>query len=161
MLTQRKDNKKGISIIEILIVIAIIGIALVSLLGVATFSLRISSVIKETARANTLAQETIEAVRNFRDGTIWDTDGLGTLTTGVAYYPKKSEDTPPKWTLIQGEEIINGFTRKVIFADVMRDANDDIVETWGINDPDTKKTAITVSWKEKKVEIVTYFTNWK
>jgi len=154
-------NKKGVSVIEILIVVTIIVIALTALLGVVTFSLRISTLMKETTRANNLAQETIEAVRNFRDGTIWNTGGLGTLTPGVAYYPKKSTDIPPKWQLIQGEEQIDGFLRKVVFLNVQRDANDNIVESGGTNDPNTKKAAITVSWKEKKVEIVTYLTNWK
>jgi len=81
---QWKDNK-GISVVEILVIIAIIGVALGSLLGLATFSLKASTSIKETSQANSLAQETMEAVRNFRDGTTWDSDGLGTLTAGVAY----------------------------------------------------------------------------
>jgi len=154
-------NQKSAFIIEILIVIAIIFIALTSLLGVATFSLRISTLMKETTQANNLAQETMEAVRNFRDGTSWNIDGLGTLTPNVAYYPKKSADTPPKWTLIQGEEETSGFIRKVVFNDVMRDANDNIVESGGTNDPNTKKATVTVSWRDKKVEIVTYLTNWR
>jgi len=155
---------KGISIIEILIVITIIGITLTSLLGVAAFSLRVSTLIKEATRANTLTQETIEAVRNFRDGTTWNTDGLGTLSVGTdhPHYPKLDTTVdPPKWTLPEGTETINGFTRKVIFTDVMRDVDDNIVETGGINDPNTKKATATVSWKDKKVEIVTYFTDWK
>lgn len=157
-------GKKGISIIELLIVIAIIAIALTSLLGIASFSLRVSTLIKETTQANTLAQETIEAVRNFRDGTIWDTDGLVTLTTGVAYYSKKSADTPPKWTLIQGEETINGFTRKIVFEKVSRDpTTGDIEDIYNSDNDDsnTRKAIVTVSWKDKKIEIVTYFTNWK
>lgn len=163
-----QNNKKGISIVEILVIIAIIGIALVSLLGVATFSLKVSTLIKETTQANSLAQETIEAVRNFRDGTNWNTDGLGTLITEISYYPKVDTTTvPSKWTIIQGEETIDGYTRKVVFESVSRDANDNIVETGGTNDPDTKKVTVTVSWTppshhpEKKVEIVTYLTNWK
>jgi len=161
-------GKKGASIIEILIVIAIIVIALVTLLGVATFSLSISISIKETARANNLAQETIEAVRNFRDGIAWNNDdpqnkydGLGVVNTGVAYHPEKSSDTPSKWQLIQGEETINGFTRKVVFYNVQRDINDNIVELGGTNDLNTKKVTVTVSWEGKKVEISTYLTNWK
>lgn len=154
-------STKGISIIEILIVIAVITIVLTSLLGVIAFSLKVSTSIKETTKANTLAQETIEAVRNFRDGTIWDTDGLETLTTSVAYYPKKSDDIPPKWTLIQGTETINAFAREVVFKEVQRDDNDNIVESGGTNDPDTRKATVTVSWKDKKIEIVTYFTDWK
>ena len=165
---QWKDNK-GISIVEILVIIAIIGIALASLLGLATFSLRASTSIKETTRANSLAQEAIEAVRNFRDGIAWDNDdpenkydGLGVITTGIIYHPEKSTDTPPKWQLIQGEETVGGFTRKVVFENVSRDTtNYNIVENGGENDPDTKKVTVTVSWGNKKVEIITYLTNWK
>lgn len=163
MLTQWKyNNKKGIFLIEILIVIAIITITLASLLGLATFSLMTSNLLKETNQAQNFAQEAAEAVRNFRDGTSWNTDGLGTLdTTGTTYYPKKTIDNPPKWQLVQGVEIINGFTRKVIFDSVQRDTNDNIVGSGGVNDPDTRKVTITVSWKNKKVEIITYLTNWK
>ena len=161
---QWKDNK-GISVVEILAVVAVIAIALTSLLGLASFSLGVSNLLKQTTRANFIAQETVEAVRNFRDGTTWDTDGLGTLTTEVAYYPKKSTDTPPKWQIIQGEEQINGFTRKVVFNNVQRDGSDNIVESGGTNELDTKKITATVSWKERgrahKVELVTYLTNWK
>ncbi|MBZ9572045.1 prepilin-type N-terminal cleavage/methylation domain-containing protein [Patescibacteria group bacterium] len=161
MLTPWKNNKKGISIIEILIVIAIIVIAFASLLGVATFSLRVSTLIKETNQANVLAQETIEVVRNFRDGTDWNINGLGTLTVENTYHLEKTADIPPQWNLVLGEETINGFVRKVIFSDVQRDANDNIVETGGTNDPNTKKVTATVSWRDKKVEIVTYLTNWR
>jgi len=164
MLIQWKDNKKGISIIELLIVIAIIAIALTSLLGIASFSLRVSTLIKETTQANTLAQETIEAVRNFRDGTDWNTNGLGTLTPDVAYYPQKTADIPPKWSLILGEETINGFTRKVIFQEVSRDSvTGDIEDIYNSNndDPNTRKSMATVAWEEKEIEIVTYLTNWK
>lgn len=160
-INQNQKSHRGISIIEILITIAIISIALTSLLGVATFTLKISTLLKETNQANNLAQETIEAVRNFRDGTTWNTNGLGVLTTGVSYHLQKSADTPAKWQLIQGEEIINNFTRKVIFSTVMRDTNDNIIEAGGTVDPNTKKVTATVSWKEKKVEIVTYLTNWQ
>lgn len=161
-MTTIQNNKKGISIVEILVVIAIIGIALVSLLGVATSSLKVSTLIKETTQAKDIGQETIEAIRNFRDGTDWEINGLGTLTTGISYHPKVDATTsPPKWTLVPGEETPDGFTRKVVFESVSRDANDDIVENGGTNDPDTKKVTVTASWKEKKVEIITYLTNWK
>lgn len=155
-----QDNKKGISIIEILIVIVIIIIALGSLFALVTFSLRISTSIKENAQANNLAQETIEAVRNFRDGTEWDISGLGTLATSTAYHLEQSGDIPPKWQLILGEEIIGGFTRRVIFNEVYRDADDNIVEA-GDTDLNTKKVTVIISWKDEEVEIVTYLTNWR
>lgn len=165
MLVQWKPNKKGISIIEILIIIGIISITMTTLLGVISFSLGISTLIKETTQANLIVQKTIEELRNFRDGTIWDVDGLGTVITGIAYYFQKSIDPLPKWQLVQGEETINGSTRKLVFSDVQRDVGDDIIESGGINDPNTKKATITVSWihrgEEKSIEIITYFTNWR
>lgn len=164
MAINKYQSIQGIGIIELLIVIAIVVIALTSILGVATFSLKISIAIKETTQANALVQHTIEAARNFRDGTDWNTNGLGTLITGVAYYPQETTDIPPKWTLIQDEEIINGLTRKVILQKVSRDPVTGDIEdiyTPDNDDPNTRKAIATVSWKDKKIEIVTYLTNWR
>ena len=157
-------NKKGIAVVEILIVISIIAIIISSLLGVVVFSLKLSASVKETTTADALTQEIVEAVRNFRDGTDWDSDGLGVLNTGSAYYPEKSGDTPPAWMLIGGEETINGFIRKVVFERVSRDpgtGNIEDIYNPGQDDSDTRKITATVSWESKKVEIITYFTNWK
>jgi len=161
MLIQWKDNKRGMSIVEILIVIAVVIIGLTSLFGVAVFSLKLSILQKEAARANSLAREAIEAVRSLRDGTDWNIDGLGTLTAGIDYFPEATTDSPPQWKLTPGQEIIDIFTRKIVFANVQRDTNDDIVEAGGSNDPDTKMVTATVSWKDQTLEIVTYLTNWQ
>jgi len=157
--SKNKKSQKGISIIEILIVIAIIGTALGSILSLTTFALRASISIKEKTQANNLAQATMEAVRNFRDGTAWETDGLKNYSG--TYHPEKSGD-PPKWILASGEKTINGFTRKVVFEDVYRDGiTDDIKTDGGYLDSNTKKATVTVSWKDTEIELVTYFTNWK
>jgi len=156
-----KTYQKGISVIELLVAAFILTVALVGIMGLIAFSLQISTLVKETTQANFVAQETIEATRNFRDGTSWLVSGVGSLTINAAYHPEKTADNPPKWTLVQGEESINGFSRKVIFQNVNRDANYNIVATGGTNDLDTKKATTTVSWKNKKVEIITYITNWR
>lgn len=157
-------NKKGISIIEILAVVGIISIALSVLLGLASFSLGTIGLIKQTVKANFLAQETMEQSRNFRDRTLWNTDGLGKLIAGSNYYFQKS-GSPLKWQPVAETETIDGFGRKVVFADVMRDGNDNIAVLGGINDPDTKKVTVVVSWSEKgrshQVELITYLTNWR
>ena len=153
--------QKGVSVIEILVVIFVLAVAFVGILGLITFSLKVSTLIKETTQAVNIVQGTFEAVRNFRDGKDWSVDGLGSLVMEVSYYPEKTTDTPSQWALIQGEEIIDGFSRQVIFEDVFRDGNDDIVETGGVLDPDTKKAIVTVFWKDKEVEVATYFTNWE
>ena len=156
----KKRSQKGITIIEILVVVAIIGIALIALFSVTVFSLKVSLLVKETAEANSLAQEAIEAVRNFRDGTTWNTDGLGTLTVETNYYPEKTSDNPPRWNLVSGQETIGEFTRKIVFKKVFRDANDNVSES-GTEDPDTREIIVTVSWKDKNVRLVTFLTNWQ
>lgn len=153
-------NKKGISIIELLVVAAIITIGLVTLLGVTASSLKFSRQIRETEQAKVLAEEALEAVRNFRDGTTWDT-GLGALALDLAYHPEKT-GTPPRWDLVLGEETINIFTRKIIIKKVFRDTNNNIVPT-GTEDTNTKMIVATVSWALgiKTIEISTYLTNWR
>lgn len=167
LLAKWKYSKRGISAIEILIAVAIIALTLTTFLGLATFSLRASLLAKEAIRAKNIAQEVLEAARNFRDGTTWDTDGLETLSTGEAapYYPEKDGSVPPEWDLVAGEEITNGFTRKVIFYDVQRDGNHNIVESGGTDDPGTKKVKAVVSWQERgkthQIELITYLTDWQ
>lgn len=158
-------SKKGIAVIEILIIIVIITTALTALLGLVAFSLRASVLIKETTQAKNIAEGIIEQTRNFRDGTIWDTDGLGVLSTGIIYHIEKTtDDAPPKWQIVAGEETIDGFTRKVIFGEVQRDEDYNIVESEGTVDYDTKKITASVSWqtkgKTRQIEIITFLTNW-
>lgn len=158
------NSKRGFSIIEILVAIAIISVALVSLSGLASFSLRASLLARQTAQANFLAQEIIESLRSFRDGTYWDVNGLGTLIADVDYYLQEA-GSPAKWQMAQGTEATGIFTRKIVLSNVQRDASDNIVESGGINDPQTKKVVAAVSWQERgkshKVEIITYLTDWK
>lgn len=132
-------NKKGISLIEILIVVAIILITLTSLLGVAVFSLKLSTLVKNTTIAVNLAQEAVEVTRSIRDSD-WNkiTNGNHGLTNIGGY-----------WDFAGTENIINGFTRTVLIEDVQP------------VDPETRKVIVTVSWENKKIEIITYFTNWK
>lgn len=155
MLQDQIGNKKGILAIEILIAVAIIAVTLTSVLGLATFSLSVSTLMRETTQANNIAQETMEAVRNIRDGD-WNkvTNGNHGLTNAAGF-----------WDFDGVENVINGFTRTALIEDVQRDANDDIVESGGIIDADTKKITVIVSWQEKgrthDVKIITYLTNWQ
>jgi hypothetical protein len=156
----RNSKKKGILGIEFLLVIAIINITLVSLLGLTIFALRLSGLLKESFEADNLGREALEAVRNFRDGTNWYTNGLGALSLDTAYHLEKTLDTPSRWSLVAGEETINGFSRKVIIKRVFRDVEGNIADS-GKEDPDTRKIIATVTWKDKKIEIVNYLTNWR
>jgi len=164
-------NKKGVSVIEILVVVVIISVGLVALLNAVTSSLKFSRLMKENDQAKELAQEALEAVRSFRDGTDWETDGLGTLNLynpldPTSFYHPEIIDDPPKWALSTNEGTVTLgvviFKRKVVFENVYRDFDDNIASS-GTEDLNTKKITATVSWDNgnKKVEISTYLTNWK
>ncbi|OGZ22563.1 MAG: hypothetical protein A3A08_01530 [Candidatus Nealsonbacteria bacterium RIFCSPLOWO2_01_FULL_41_9] len=150
--------------VEILVVIAIIVLAFASLFSLISFSLDASHLSGQNITAGVLAQEEMEALRNFRDGTSWNADGLGILTPSVSYHVEKTADNPPKWQMVLGEETFDNFTRKIIFSDVNRDANGNIVASGGVIDPETKKAVISVLWTEKnrphQISVSAYFTNW-
>ncbi len=164
-------NNKGVSIIEILIVSAIISITLVSFLSAIAFSLKASRTSKQTLRAKEIALASMETVRNFRDNVVWNNDdlndeydGLGIVNTGIAYHYEESAEPHSQWKLIQGADEINGYNRQIFFEDVSRDPiTNDIEETYNPanDDPDTKRIIVNISWQNKEIETITYFTNWR
>jgi Flp pilus assembly pilin Flp len=157
-------NQKGAFLVEVVVIVGIIAGSLVAILGVATVFLVTSHVVQQTSKATALAQEAIEIVRNYRDGTDWDTTGLGQLTLGVPYHAEQS-GSPPAWTLLGGTETITEFTREIEFEAVCRDSSDNIATCpASYSDSDTRKAIVTVSWQERgnnhEVELQAYFTNW-
>lgn len=162
---KKLKTQKGISIIEVLVAIAIIGLVITIFIEISTFSIQNTTRLQESQQAGILAQEAIEATRNFRDATDWTADGLGSLATGTTtpYHPEKATGTPHIWELISGAETINNFTRKIIIEKVSRDSNDNIENTYNSSneDPDTRKIKAVVSWPQGKTELTTYLTNWQ
>jgi len=158
---QSRTLQQGVTIIEILVAVAIITIALGAILGLAVFALVNGDIARQTTQAVAFAQDTMEATRNFRDGTTWST-GLAALTSGDNYH---AEQSGGQWQMISGPETMNEFTRRVVLSDVCRDAIDDITTCPGsYADTDTKKVVVEVSWTERgrqhTVELTNYMTNW-
>ncbi|MFH1820487.1 MAG: hypothetical protein ABH805_01045 [Candidatus Nealsonbacteria bacterium] len=157
-------NKKGVSIIEILIVITVLSVTFASFLSLVNFSLMTASLVKQTTQADSLAKEAMEVVRVFRDSTSWSIDGLASLIDSTAYHPEKTAFLPPEWDLVLGQESIGKYTREIVFKAVYRDVNDDIASL-GALDADTKKVIVTVNWEERgrphEVVLTSYFTNWQ
>lgn len=155
------NNIRGFTIIEIIVVIAVIITAFSTIFGFFVFESKVSERGRLRLQAVSLTEEGIEAVRNFRDNTIWASNGLGTLTIGADYHPATSSFG---WNMISGSETINGFSRKIDFSRVYRDANDNISSS-GTEDTNTRKVVILVSWTDRlgvgSENITTYITNWR
>lgn len=152
----------GFTIIEILIVIAVITTALAAILGFFAFESQVAERSRMRLEAISLAEETIEAVRNFRDNTTWATTGVGKFTIDADYHPASSS---AGWNIVSGNETINGFTRKIIFSKVYRYTTNDNISDSGTEDSNTRKITVTVSWTDRQgaenESLITYITNWK
>ena len=156
-----RKKSKGVGLVEILIVLAVVGVGFLAIISFLIFSRGVTFQVARSTEATTLAEEAIEAVRGMRDEG-W-TANIAPLTSGTTYYPVVTAD---KWTLSTTNPgpISNLYTRTVVVEDVGRDGNDNIVASGGTPDPNTKKVTATVSWTEatqnKQVVLTTYITNF-
>jgi len=169
---QHQRYSRGISIIELLVVILILGVGIAAALSFGVFSLRTASLQKQTTEASFLVQDALEGIKNYRDNTGWNDDdpqnqydGLGVVTTGVSLHLELSGDTPPRWQLLSGQETIGIYTRDVMVDQVQRDGSDNIVESGGTPDADTKKITVKVTWQgrttTRELKAITYLANWR
>ena len=157
-----KQNNYGFLFIEIMIAVALISIVFITLLGVGALTLNVSSSIQKQTQADSLIKEEFEALRNFRDGTIWATNGLGAVNTGSSN-PYHLVNSSNKWALETGAETTGIFSRQIIFDKVSRTVGGDIDEVYNSlnNDVDTIKATVSVWWPGRELHTVSYFTNWK
>lgn len=160
-----KEN--GFIFLEILIASALISIVFITLLSVGALALNTSRSIKEATQVDSLIKEELEAMRSFRDGTTWDTDGLGTVSVSDAnpyYLFLDNSSNPPKWSLSSGTETVGNFTRKVVFGKVSRNFSTQNIEPIynpANDDHNTIKITVTVMSGSKTYQVVTYLTNWQ
>lgn len=157
-------NNKGFTVMEIIVVTAVMSLILVTILGLLSLESKISEQNRLKLKAIATLEETIESVKNFRDNTAWFSTGIGGLVVGSNYYPVIASSG---WSFVLGTETTDGFTRSIIFSSVSRDADSNIESSYNSvnDDPDTKKATITVSWNDrtgsKNETLITYVTNWQ
>lgn len=163
---QISPGNKGFVFLEILIAVALISLVFMLLLGIGFSSVSLATSIQKAALADSLIKEELEAVRSFREGTVWATDGLGTMTVGSAnpyYLSLDATVNPPKWKLNSGTETVGEFTRSLVFDNVSRDPLTQNIETIynaSNNDSDTRKITVTVTLGAKTYQVISYLTNW-
>jgi len=161
----KNSKEKGFIFIDAIIAIGIISVAFVALLGVGEASIKLSTLLQKKTGSLMLAEEGIEVLRSFRDGTDWSEDGLGALSTGSSYYAVLDTGyNPATWTIVEGEETTGIFTRKFVIDRVSRSLSTGGIEAIynpSTDDDDTRKVTVTVEWESNSIQLVTYFTNWR
>ncbi len=158
------EDRRGFSIIEIAVVVAIAGVALIGILSVVVYSLRAQVTVRQSMQAAQYAKDAIEAVKSYRGQTSWDINGIGTLAAGANYHPALATDNASSsWTMALGAETIGPFSRTIVFDRISRDPSSKNIESAynaANDDPESRKMTVTLSWSEKNIQMTTYITNW-
>jgi len=152
-------NVRGSALLEVLFGISLVSLVLLSLLGAYSFYLKNSFRLTEKIQASFLVEEGIESLRIIRDDG-WSSS-FGSFISETPYYLSFDGST---WKATTSATSVDGlFWRTFVISNVNRNSEDDIVEVGGINDPDTKKASLFVSWNSggstSTLSVSTYFTN--
>ena len=138
----KNDFSTGLTLVEVLVATSIVLIFIVVLFGVYNTYLRIVSSNTQSVKATYLAEEGLEVIRFLRDSS-WD-DNILPLSSETDYKLIFESGT---WQFSATSIYIDAiFDRSVIFHDVYRDTNGDIVSSGGNLDENTKLVTINVSW---------------
>ncbi|MDQ3076040.1 MAG: hypothetical protein M3Q34_02840 [bacterium] len=132
--------RQGFSLVEIILSSALFSLLVVALVGAYLYGQESTMLAGNRARANMLAEEGLEAVRNIRDAGFSNlSDGTFGLTT-----------TSNEWNLAGSSDITDIFTRQIIVSTI-----------------DTKRKLVTanITWQQNpqrtgSVSLATRITNW-
>jgi Tfp pilus assembly protein PilV len=152
-------NKRGMSLVEVVVGSTIILVAFLALLT--TYNLYLKSTFNNSRiiQASLIAEEGIEATRLMRSSN-W-TSNIANLSNGVSYYFSWDGSKWVSSTL--NVYVDNSFERKFVLSPVYRDSNDKIASS-GTLDASTKLVTVTVSWRDSggatsTRSLSTYLTN--
>lgn len=138
----------GFGLLEIVISVAIIGSTVFALSFVFLIANKLELKASNQIRANFLAEEGLEALRFLRDNS-WS-GHLANLNTATTYYFSFNA-AGSSWSITASSlGLIDGvFIRSFTVAAVNRDGADDIVDSGGSPDANTKKFNVSVAWSER------------
>ena len=132
----------GLALTEVVVVASIILVFVVALFGAYAFYLRISFENLHRAQATFIAEEGIESIKILRDQS-WS-EKIALIPFGETYRITWNEGLVE---LALGASYIDGmFDRTIVFEEVGRDSNGDIVEQGGTPDEGTRKLTVNISW---------------
>ncbi len=135
----------GFGLLEIVLVISIVSVVSVGLILIVGNLVGVGNGTAQAVIATFLTEETAEVARLFRD-THWS--NIANLTAGVNYYLVFSGNS---WATSTTPVFVDGvFDRHFTVAPVYRDGSDDITESGGTLDPDTRRISVSVSWRARQ-----------
>lgn len=147
------NRSLGITVIEALVGISILGFAMVFIAHSQTTFFNASGLAMRTTHATYLAEEGQEFIRFLRDE---DWTQLTALTNGTDYY---FDVDAADIDITSSPEVIGEFSRKFTLSPLNRDANDDFVETGGSSDAGGRIATVTVTWGTQTVTLQAIVTN--
>lgn len=150
---------RGFGLLEIVISVAIIGAAVFALSSVFLIANKLELKASNQIRANFLAEEGLEVLRLLRDDS-WS-GHLFSLNTTATYY-LSFNPANSSWSITASNPgLIDGvFARSFTVAAVNRDGSEDIVDSGGSPDTNTKKFNASVSWQERGVYSTTTISTY-
>jgi prepilin-type N-terminal cleavage/methylation domain-containing protein len=154
-------NKKGFSLIEVIVACSIISFVVFGFVSISTKSIQISNKSLKQTQAIILLEEGVEAVKSIRDDG-WS--NISSLSDNINYF-LFFNTTSNKWELFTDSNSKSGyipnypidsiFSRTVVFSPIQRDSStDDISNTGNMYfDENTKSVKISVSFNEQGDQI--------
>lgn len=149
----------GFTIIETVVVPAILLMVVLAVMNVFTAYVKTSKGSLNTVKASYLLDEGIEVMKTFRDMS-WNQKIAGNAvdTPFQIYWNMNSFATTSSGVLVD-----DVFNRTITLSDVYRDDNTKDISSSGTIDPNTKKVTVNVSWNEGSVtttkSLSAYITN--
>lgn len=145
MIYSNKKLKTGVLSVEILIASLVVSIAFIALILVASSTISLSRQTLHQTQVAFLLEEGTEAVKIIRNSG-WQ--NISNKSFNTDYYLSFSGGN---WSLDTSPVYVDDFLRKVSFFSVQRDAYDDIVQSGGVVDLDTRLVKVQVFWNEGSV----------
>lgn len=142
----KDSSSKGISIVEIIIAAGIIAVSIVGIVGAIQIYLTIVYQNAREAQAVLLLDETAEALQYMRDSGYQTYIGSRTLGESYSVFWNGTGYELATSTI----SLTYDMTRTVVFEEVRRDGSDQITESGGTIDEDTRKAVVTISWPYKE-----------
>lgn len=151
----QNKKSKGFSLIELVLAIAFFAIiAGGTILPIINSHLNQLEVSKRI-QANAVLNETWEALRAIRNR---DWANIANGTYGL-------DQTSGIWEFSGASDVVNGITRSITISNAERNLMQNLVESGGMNDPNSKRVSIQLSWdstpySSHSIEVDSLITNY-